>query len=39
MVCILSLSKTGTGLKANEDFSRYTILHPIGTFALKDASQ
>jgi LPS export ABC transporter protein LptC len=28
---------TGTGLKANEDFSRYTILHPTGTFALKDA--
>ena len=30
---------TGTGLTANQDFSRYTILHPPGTFALKDAPQ
>lgn len=27
---------TGTGLTANQDFSRYTILHPTGTFLLKD---
>jgi LPS export ABC transporter protein LptC len=30
---------TGTGLTANQDFSRYTILHPTGTFTLKDAPQ
>ena len=30
---------TGTGLTANQDFSRYTILHPTGTFSLKDAPQ
>ena len=30
---------TGTGLTANQDFSRYTILHPTGTFTLKDAGQ
>ncbi len=30
---------TGTGLTANQDFSRYTILHPSGTFDLKDAPQ
>jgi LPS export ABC transporter protein LptC len=27
---------TGTGLTANQDFSRYTILHPAGTFVLKE---
>lgn len=27
---------TGTGLTANQDFSRYTILHPTGTFTLKE---
>ena len=30
---------TGTGLTANQDFSRYTILHPTGTFTLKDEPQ
>ncbi len=28
---------TGTGLTANQDFSRYTILHPSGTFERTDA--
>lgn len=30
---------TGTGLTAAQDFSRYTILHPAGIFALKEAPQ
>ena len=29
---------TGTGLTANRDFSRYTILHPAGDFLLKENS-
>lgn len=30
---------TGKGLKANKDFSRYSLLKPVGTFTIKDSPQ
>lgn len=30
---------TGKGLRANKDFSRYSLLKPVGTFTIKDSPQ